>query len=85
MVTKTDFEKIAALARLEFNDKELEGATGDLNNILNHIDQLREVDEPRAPALRLVRRQRAELVMRAHINSGRAALARIAKAKSKIA
>jgi aspartyl-tRNA(Asn)/glutamyl-tRNA(Gln) amidotransferase subunit C len=44
MVTKKDVEKIADLARLEFSDKELDGFTGDLNNILAYIDQLKEVD-----------------------------------------
>ena len=44
MVTKKDVEKIADLARLRFSEPELEGFTGDLNNILNYIDQLKEVD-----------------------------------------
>ena len=44
MVTKKDVEKIADLARLQFDETELDGFTGDLNNILNYIDQLKEVD-----------------------------------------
>ena len=44
MVTKDDVKHIAILARLEFNDSEIEGYTGDLNNILGYIDQLKEVD-----------------------------------------
>src|SRR6185503_9278623 len=44
MVTGKDIEKIAELARLEFNESEIAGFTGDLNNILNYIDQLKEVD-----------------------------------------
>jgi aspartyl-tRNA(Asn)/glutamyl-tRNA(Gln) amidotransferase subunit C len=44
MVTKKDVEKIADLARLQFSGAELDGFTGDLNNILNYVDQLKEVD-----------------------------------------
>ena len=44
MVTKKDVEKIADLARLQFSETEVEGFTGDLNNILNYVDQLKEVD-----------------------------------------
>ena len=44
MVTKNDVEKIAELARLQFTPEETEGFTGDLNNILNYIDQLKQVD-----------------------------------------
>lgn len=44
MVTKKDVEKIAELARLQFSPEETEGFTGDLNNILNYIDQLKQVD-----------------------------------------
>lgn len=44
MVTKDDVEKIAKLARLEFNDSEVEAYTSDLNNVLGYIDQLKEAD-----------------------------------------
>ena len=44
MVTKKDVEKIADLARLQFSETEVEGFTGDLNNILSYVDQLNEVD-----------------------------------------
>jgi aspartyl-tRNA(Asn)/glutamyl-tRNA(Gln) amidotransferase subunit C len=44
MVTKEEVKHIAGLARLEFDEKELGGFTGDLNNILGYIDQLKEVD-----------------------------------------
>jgi len=44
MVTKKDVEKIADLARIQFSETELDGFTGDLNNILNYVDQLKEVD-----------------------------------------
>jgi aspartyl-tRNA(Asn)/glutamyl-tRNA(Gln) amidotransferase subunit C len=44
MVTKEEVKHIAGLARLEFDEKELDGFTGDLNNILGYIDQLKEVD-----------------------------------------
>lgn len=42
--TKKDVEKLADLARLEFSAEEIEGFTGDLNKILDYIDQLKEAD-----------------------------------------
>ncbi len=44
MVTKENVKHIATLARLEFTETELDGFTGDLNNVLGYIDQLKEVD-----------------------------------------
>jgi aspartyl-tRNA(Asn)/glutamyl-tRNA(Gln) amidotransferase subunit C len=44
MVTKDDVQKIAKLARLEFNESEVDSYTTDLNNVLGYIDQLKEVD-----------------------------------------
>ena len=44
MVTKNDVQKIAKLARLEFNESEVDSYTSDLNNVLGYIDQLKEVD-----------------------------------------
>ena len=43
-VTKKDIEKIAELARLKFDDKELENFTNDMNNILSYVDKLNEPD-----------------------------------------
>lgn len=43
-VTKKDVEKIAELARLKFDDKELENFTNDMNNILSYVDKLNEPD-----------------------------------------
>lgn len=44
MITRSDTEKIAKLARLEFTDSEHETLTGELNSILGYIDQLKELD-----------------------------------------
>ncbi len=44
MVTKTEVEKVATLAKLEFSDAELEALTGELNSVLGYIDQLKELD-----------------------------------------
>lgn len=44
MVTKDDVQKIAKLARLEFNESEVDAYTTDLNNVLGYIDQLKEAD-----------------------------------------
>lgn len=44
MLSKDDVKKVAALARLELTDQELEIMPGQLSNVLNYIDQLKEVD-----------------------------------------
>lgn len=43
-VTKEEVEKIAELARLEFNESEIEHLTKDMNQILHHMDKLNELD-----------------------------------------
>ena len=44
MVTKSDVQKVADLAKLEFAEEELETLTTELNSVLGYIDQLRELD-----------------------------------------
>ena len=43
-VTRTEVVKIAALARLELGEEELERLTSELNGILAHVDQLTSID-----------------------------------------
>ena len=43
-VTKKDVEHIANLARLKFNEGELENFTGQLNQILAYMDKLNELN-----------------------------------------
>jgi aspartyl-tRNA(Asn)/glutamyl-tRNA(Gln) amidotransferase subunit C len=43
-VTRKDVEHIAELARLTFNEKELESFTHQLNQILEYIEKLNELD-----------------------------------------
>lgn len=43
-VTKEDVKKIAELARLEFDDSELENYTSEMNKILGYVDKLNELD-----------------------------------------
>jgi len=43
-VTRKDVEHIAELARLTFNDKELENFTHQLNQILGYMEKLNELD-----------------------------------------
>lgn len=43
-VTRADVKKIALLARLEFTPQEEERLTGELNEILNYMDQLNELN-----------------------------------------
>ena len=55
MITRKEVEKVANLARLNFEEDELDAFTGQLNDILNHIEELNELDtsnvEPTAHAL----------------------------------
>ncbi|HYM21202.1 MAG TPA: Asp-tRNA(Asn)/Glu-tRNA(Gln) amidotransferase subunit GatC [Candidatus Kapabacteria bacterium] len=44
MISRKDTEHIAKLARLEFTDAEYEQLTGELNDVIAHIDQLNELD-----------------------------------------
>lgn len=43
-VTRKDVEHIAELARLKFNEQELENFTHDLNEILTYVEKLNELD-----------------------------------------
>lgn len=43
-VTKKDVEYIANLAKLRFNDEELDNFTHELNEILNYVEKLNELD-----------------------------------------
>ncbi len=43
-VTRKDVEYIAELARLKFDNKELDSFTEDLNEILTYIDKLNELN-----------------------------------------
>jgi aspartyl-tRNA(Asn)/glutamyl-tRNA(Gln) amidotransferase subunit C len=43
-VTKKDVEYIAALAKLEFNEVELDNFTHQLNDILTYVEKLNELD-----------------------------------------
>lgn len=43
-VTKKDVEKIAQLAKLKFEDSEMDEFIKDMNNILTYMDKLNELD-----------------------------------------
>ena len=43
-ISKEDVSKVAELARLEFNDGEVEKFTEQLGNILEYIEKLNELD-----------------------------------------
>lgn len=43
-VSKDEVKKIAELARLEFNDSEIENYTKELNQILNYVGKLNELN-----------------------------------------
>ena len=44
-VERDEVLRIAKLARLRLSERELERMTADLNSILEHVDQLRELEE----------------------------------------
>ena len=52
-VTPVDVAKIAALARLELEEQEVERLTTELNGILQHVDQLTSLDLAETSDLRL--------------------------------
>ena len=43
-LSKEDVKKIAVLSKLEFNDVEIENFRSDLSEILNHMEELNELD-----------------------------------------
>ncbi|MGE5497557.1 MAG: Asp-tRNA(Asn)/Glu-tRNA(Gln) amidotransferase subunit GatC [Syntrophothermus sp.] len=43
-VTRKDVEHIASLAKLNFSNEELDGFTGELNQILGYMEKLNELD-----------------------------------------
>ena len=44
MVTKEEVLHVAKLAKLEFNDDELDTLTTELNSVIGYVDQLKEVN-----------------------------------------
>jgi aspartyl-tRNA(Asn)/glutamyl-tRNA(Gln) amidotransferase subunit C len=57
MISRSDIEKVALLARLHLTEAELETITGQLAQIVGYVDQLAEVNtggvEPMAHAIEL--------------------------------
>jgi len=43
-ITKDEVKYVATLARLELNEEQLESYTGQMDSILDYIDQLNELD-----------------------------------------
>jgi aspartyl-tRNA(Asn)/glutamyl-tRNA(Gln) amidotransferase subunit C len=59
-ITRDEVLHVAKLARLEFNDREEERLTGQLNSILNYMDKLNELDTTGvAPMTHAIRLQNA--------------------------
>ncbi len=44
MIKKEEVEKMADLARLKLRDEEKESLRGDLSNIIDYVDKLKEAD-----------------------------------------
>ena len=56
-VSRSDVERVAELARLEFTDDELDSFTAEMNGILSFFEGLAEVDtDDVEPAFRVLRR-----------------------------
>ena len=65
-IERTDIEKVAHLARIEIDEKSIEGYTRDLANILNLVDQMQAVNtdaiEPMAHPIDALQRLRPDQV-----------------------
>ena len=66
LLTRTDVEKIARLARLAMNDQELQSAQAQLSNIFGLIAEMQAIDttgiEPMSHAQDLAQRLREDVV-----------------------
>jgi len=49
IVTKNDVEYVAQLSKLSFNEEDMEKLTGQLNNILEYVNQLNGIDTEGVP------------------------------------
>lgn len=67
MVTRTEIEKIAKLAKLEFTEPEFDALTGELNNVLGYIDQLKELDVTNVKPLENLNEAIEESALRADV------------------
>ena len=65
-ISKEQVRHVALLARLELSDEQVEQIGGDLNSILEHIDQIRQLDlegvEPTAHPLDVVNTTRPDVI-----------------------
>jgi aspartyl-tRNA(Asn)/glutamyl-tRNA(Gln) amidotransferase subunit C len=65
-ITPDDIQKIALLSRLKVEDEKIEKVSGDINNILDLVDQLQQADTngvaPMAHPLDAVQTLRADQV-----------------------
>lgn len=66
MITKSDVQKIASLARIHLTDAELDQLTGNLGNILGYVEKLKELDvnnvEPTSHAMPIQNVYREDVV-----------------------
>lgn len=49
IVTKNDVEYVAQLSKLRFNEEDMDKLTGQLNNILEYVNQLNGIDTEGVP------------------------------------
>ena len=63
-LTEADVRQVALLARLGLSDEELSGLRGELNTILDYVEQLQELDlddvEPTTHAVKLMNSTRPD-------------------------
>lgn len=73
MITKKQLQKLQTLAKLSFSEKEQEGFTNKLNNVIEMIDSLSEIDCGDVQPLRSVnenyQRMREDLVITQNISA----------------
>lgn len=60
MATKSEVEKVATLAKLEFAEEELDALTTELNSVLGYIDQLKELNVTSVAPLENLNEQSSE-------------------------
>jgi aspartyl-tRNA(Asn)/glutamyl-tRNA(Gln) amidotransferase subunit C len=67
MVTKEEVLHVAKLAKLAFNEEELNTLTTELNSVIGYVDQLKEVDVDGVEPLENLNEKMEENAMRADV------------------
>jgi aspartyl-tRNA(Asn)/glutamyl-tRNA(Gln) amidotransferase subunit C len=79
MVTKEEVLHVAKLAKLEFNEEELNTLTTELNSVIGYVDQLKEVNVDGVEPLENLNEGMEENAMRADVEKPSLEVARALK------